>query len=127
MCRSINNSKIYLKYTKTTDWMGQIRTVYLICTRITLEAAALRTIAPMHHYSGDYRPTSQIYQKLAKPIDRMGRIRTIYLHCTRTTLETAALRVTLDISATSSWFWRSSRKTGGKPSTWLPPGGLVER
>ena len=39
-----NNSKIYPKCTKTTDWMGQIWTAYFLCTRITLETTALRVI-----------------------------------------------------------------------------------
>ena len=42
--RSINNSKIDLKYTKPIDWMGRIRTAYLLCTRITLETTALRVM-----------------------------------------------------------------------------------
>ncbi len=41
---SINNQKINPKCTKPTDRMGQIWTVYLLCTRITLETTALRII-----------------------------------------------------------------------------------
>ena len=39
-----NNSKIHPKLTKPIDRMGRIRTVYLLCTRITLETTALRVI-----------------------------------------------------------------------------------
>ena len=50
MYRSINNSKIYPKCTKTTDWMGRIRTAY-----------------PLHpYYSRDYRSTSHLKASLAK-------------------------------------------------------------
>ncbi len=72
---SINNSKNHAKCTKPIDWTGQIRTVCLLCTRITLETTALRV-------------------KWAQAMDSMGRIRTAYLLCTRITLETTALRVT---------------------------------
>ena len=41
MYRSMNNSKIHPKLAKPIDRMGRIRTVYLICTRITREATAL--------------------------------------------------------------------------------------
>ncbi len=40
----INISKIYVKYTKPTDRIGQIQTAYLRCTRITLKATALRVM-----------------------------------------------------------------------------------
>ena len=42
---STNISKTPLKYTKATNWMGWIRTAYLLCTRITLETTALRAIS----------------------------------------------------------------------------------
>ena len=44
MYSSINKSKICPKWAQATDSMGQIRTAYLLCTRITLETTALRVI-----------------------------------------------------------------------------------
>ncbi len=59
--RSINNSKIYLKYTKTTDWMGRIRTVYLLCTRITLETTALRVTWKLRSRRSGVFPMVQVF------------------------------------------------------------------
>ena len=44
---SINNSKICSKLTKPIDWMGRIRTAYILCTHITLETTALRVKASL--------------------------------------------------------------------------------
>ena len=67
---------------------------------------------------------SKISPKCTKPPNSMGRIQTAYLLCIRITLETTDLRVIcIDFVQLNKWF---KRKAGGKPLTWLLPGGLVE-